>query len=277
MPDAGSLDGVHQMETVIYAPRVSLTSPVVIVTEEGQGNIADDDEWEADRLLEMVSHDLINQQQAALGFLEILETSDGLSDGERMLVGRTVEVLERTARLLLRVRTAMVSRDWGEFQPIRVPLDKALNTAGRSVQGAFARNRLAIDVIGIEGNPSVMADGMLTEMLTQLLMLLSDQSPPDRECSMRVKVEVRGPRTALRVSSDGFALNPMVKDALTGDREPLGRNSEVAAVTLVRHLLRQYGGTARMEDAPPGEVGSHLVIELPNGEGPEDAVDNDSR
>jgi hypothetical protein len=238
--------------------------------------MTDDDEWETDRLMEMVSHDLLNQQQAALGFLELLVTSEGLSEGERALVGRTMEVLENTARLLLQVRTAMVKRDMGDFHPVRVPLDKALEAASRSVQGAFARGRLEIAITGIDGNPHVMADGMLPEMMTQLVMLLSDQAPPDRECSMLVEVVPRGPTTALRFSSEGFALNPMVVDALTGDREPLGRNAEVAAVTLVRHLLRQYLGAAKMEDAPPGEVGAHLVIEIPNGEGT-DAVDNDSR
>jgi hypothetical protein len=238
--------------------------------------MTDDDEWEADRLLEMVSHDLINQQQAALGFLELLVTSDGLSEGERALVGRTMEVLERTARLLLQVRTAMVSRDQGAFRPVRVPVDMAMDTAARSVQGAFSRHRVSIDLAGMEGSPHVMADGMLTEMLTQLMMLLSEGAPSDRECAMLVEVVPRGPFTALRFSSEGFALNPMVVEALTGDRQPLGRHSEVAAVRLVRHLLDQYRGKAKMEDAPPGEVGAHLVIELPNGEG-SDAVDNDSR
>jgi len=238
---------------------------VVFLTDEGQCTATDDDEWEADRLLEMVSHDLLNQQQAALGFLELLESSDGLSEGEQALVGRTIEVLEHTARLLLQVRTIVVQRERGEFNPFRVPLDRSLTSAARSVQGAFSKGRLRITVAGVEGGPHVMADAMLTEMLAQLLMLLSDSASPDRECTLRVRVEDRGTCTALRMSSEGFALNPMVIAALTGDREPLGHASEVAAVTLVRHLLRQYGATARMEDAPPGEVGAHLVIDIPNG------------
>jgi hypothetical protein len=226
--------------------------------------------------MDLVSHDLINQQQAALGFLELLETSEGLSDAERGLIARTVEVLEHTARLLLQVRTTMVQRDRGEFRPTLVPLDRALVSAARSVQGAYAKNRMTIDVIGIDGGPHVMADSVLGEMLTQLFLLLSETAPADRDCIMRVRVEPRGARTALRISSEGFALNPMVSDALVGGREPMGRSSGMVAVTLVRHLLLQYGGSARMEDAPAGEVGAYMVIELPSGEG-SDAVDNDSR
>ncbi|UCC92231.1 MAG: hypothetical protein JSW25_06030 [Thermoplasmata archaeon] len=249
---------------------------MAIQATEGKVEMTDEDEWEADNLLQMVSHDLINQQQAALGFLELLASSEGLTENERALVGRTVEVLEHTARLTLQVRTAMVTRDMGDFHPVRVPLGQALESAARSVQGAFARNRLSIHVSGIDGNPQVMADGMLTEMLTQLMMLLSDQLPVDRECSMTVEAVPRGTVTALRFSSEGFALNPMVVDSLTGGREPLGRNTEVATLVLVRQILLQYAAAARVEDAPPGKVGAHLVIELPNGEGP-DAVDNDSR
>ncbi|UCC94013.1 MAG: hypothetical protein JSW25_04960 [Thermoplasmata archaeon] len=246
------------------------------MADEGNGTSEDIDEWEADRLMDLVSHDLINQQQAALGFLELLEDSEGLSDGERALVARTVEVLEHTARLLLQVRTTMVHRERGEYRPSLVPLDRALISAARSVQGAYARDRLTIDTVGIEGGPRVMADAVLGEMLTQLLLLLSETAPADRDCTMRVAVEPRGERTAIRVSSEGFALNPMVSEALVGGREPLGRSSEVTAITLVQHLLRQYGGSASMEDAPAGEVGAYMVIELPSGEGT-DAVDNDSR
>ena len=261
----------------------SYTQPAVLIIElvddladEGRGPSQEDDEWEADRLMDLVSHDLINQQQAALGFLELLTASEGLSDGDRRLIARTVEVLEHTARLLLQVRTTMVKRDRGEFRPTRVPLDRALTTAARSVQGAYARARLTIDLTGIGGSPHVLADAVLGEMLTQLLLLLSETAPADRDCIMRVRVEPRGAWTTLRISSEGFALNPMVSAALAGGRQPLGRSSEVATVTLVRHLLRQYGGSGRMEDAPAGEVGAHLVIELPSGEG-SDAVDNDSR
>lgn len=246
-------------------PDVLTSRPVVLMTEEGKGIVEEEDEWEADSLLEMVSHDLINQQQAALGFLEMLETSDNLSDGERALVGRTIEVLEHNARLLLQARTAMVQMDQGEYRPTRVPLDRALDTAARSVRGVFAKDRLSITIVGIEGGPTVLADTMLTEMLTQLLMLLSDQAPMDRKCSMQVRLEPRGPVTALRFESAGFALNPMVTDAIAGDREPPGRNSEAGAISLVKQLLNRYGGTGRMEDAPQGEVGAHLVIEIPNG------------
>ncbi|NIS11965.1 MAG: hypothetical protein GWN97_08595, partial [Thermoplasmata archaeon] len=128
---------------------------MVHLTEEGQRTETGDDEWEADSLLELVSHDMINQQQAALGFLELLESSDGLTEGERALVERTMEVLERTGRLVLQVRTAMVDRERGEYRPVRVPLGKPLESASRSVKGAFARNRLSIDIRGADADVSV--------------------------------------------------------------------------------------------------------------------------
>lgn len=249
---------------------------VVVLTEERELVDTDDDEWEADRLLDLVSHDLINQQQAALGFLELLGSSEGLSESEQALVVRTMEVLERTGRLALQVRSAMVDRERGEYRPIRIPVGKPLATAARSVQGAFARDRLTIDVEGTDEDITVLADVMLGEMLTQLMLLLSERAPVDRGCKMLVDVEPRGTLTRLRFSSEGFPLNPMVIEALVGDRRPLGRTSEVGTVLLVRHLLRQYGGRARTVEAPAGEVGAHLVIEIPSG-GPSDAIDNDSR
>jgi hypothetical protein len=249
---------------------------VVALTDEGHGPAEEVDEWEADSLLDLVSHDLINQQQAALGFLELLEDSDGLTEGERDLVSRTMEVLEHTARLLLQVRTAMVQRERGGFRPVRVALDKALVTAAATAQGAFGKERLDITTLGTEGGHGVMADALLPEMLTQLMILLCGQAPMDRSCRMTVTMEPTGATTAIRFTSEGFALNPMVTESITGGRRPMGRNRDVAAIGLVRHLLRQYGATASMEDAPPGEVGADLVIQLPSGGGT-DAIDNDSR
>ena len=232
--------------------------------------------WELDELLGMVSHDLLNQQQAALGFLELLEGSEGLSDGERAMVIRTMEVLEQTARTVLHVRATMVQRERGRSRPHRVSLARALEISSRSVRGAFSKDRLTIEVLGVDRSPEVLADGMLGEMLTQLLLLLAEDAPIDRECSLRVQVEEEGRTTALRFLSQGFALNPLVTDALVGGRQPSGRSSRMAALHLVRDLVGQYGGTASMEPAPPGQVGAHLVIRLPQVEGA-DAVGDDSR
>jgi hypothetical protein len=252
------------------------TRPVVDLTDEGERAKTDETEWEADRLLDLVSHDLVNQHQAAMGFLEILGTSGDLSADERVLVDRAIEALERTGRLVLQVRTAMVDHDTDRFVPARIQLDKALLKAAKAVEGAFSRGRLRIDTEGLDGATTVAADALLVEMLTQLMLLLSDRAPPGRECSMGVIVELAGSRVALRFSSQDFALNPMVIGALVADRRPLGDESEVGTAKLVRQLLHRYGGTARMEDAPAGEVGAHLVIELPGGEA-SDAVSDDSR
>ncbi len=142
------------------------------VADGDQDNGSADEAWEPDDLLEMVSHDLINQQQAALGFLELLEGAPGLSDGERALVNRTVEVLEHTARLIIQVKASLVQREWGEFRPVLVSLDRALSTSCRTVEGVFAGNRLEIKAQGLGRGQEVMADGMLADMLTQMMLML---------------------------------------------------------------------------------------------------------
>ena len=231
--------------------------------------------WEPDDLMELVSHDLINQQQAAMGFLELLEDSKGLSGGERMLVTRTVEALEHSARLILQVRASLVQREWGEYRPARISIDRAIAPACRTVQGAFARDRLNIELSGLGGSTDVMADGMLSDMLTQLMVMLAEPAPPDRPCKLIVKIEPNGEFTTVRFKSEGFALNPMITDSLIGGRDPHGRTRDVATIALVRRMLLRYGGRAWMEQAPPGDVGAYLVIELPRG-GDTDVVDNDS-
>ncbi len=245
------------------------------VSREQLEGDATEEVWEPDDLMEMVSHDLINQQQAAMGFLELLEESKGLSEGERVLVTRTVEALEHTARLILQVRASLVQREWGEYRPVRVSLDRAIAASCRTVQGAFARDRLDIELKGLGGSTEVMADGMLSDMLTQLMLMVAEPAPPDRPCKLMVRVEPQGEFTAVRFMSEGFALNPMVTDALIGGRDPKGRTRDAATIALVRRMLVRYGGRAFMEPVPPGGVGAHLVIELPKGSDTA-AVDHDS-
>jgi hypothetical protein len=245
------------------------------LAEEERYSGGADEAWEPDDLLELISHDLINQQQAALGFMELLEGAPGLSDGERVLVDRTVEALEQTARLILQVKASLVQREWGDYRPTRVSLDRALTASCRTVQGVFASDRLSVQARGLGSGLEVLADGMLTEMLTQIMLLLVEPAPPGRPCRLTVDVRPSRESITMMFQSEGFALPPMVTDALTGGRGPQGRTRDAATVALVRQMLVRYGGRARMEKAPPGGVGAHLVIEMPSG-GVADAVDNDS-
>jgi hypothetical protein len=222
-----------------------------------------------------VSHDLINQQQAALGFLELLEGSKGLSETERALLIRTVEALEHTARLLLQVRTALIQQETGTFEPVKVPLDRALEDAKRTADSILSKGPLKIELRGTGPGHSVLADELLTDMFTQLFLLLGDSAPAERQCKLIADVRPSTDHMAIHVSSEGFALNPMVTDSITGERGTHGWSRSAASVSLVRHLLVQYEGEVVLVSAPPGTVGAHLVIRLPTGT-MSDALDNDS-
>jgi hypothetical protein len=234
-----------------------------------------DDEGRND-LLDLISHDLINQQQAALGFLELLQGSTSLSDGERALLGRTVEALEHTARLLLQVRMAIIQRGGGAARPTRIHLDRTIDEARRTAEGSFSKGKLTIDTAGVKGPLEVVADELLTDMVVQLFLLLGDSATPDRDCRLEVDVEESADVVSLGISSAGFALDPMVTAALTGSRELHGWTRNAASISLVRHLLRHYGAEVRMEPAPAGKVGARLVIDLRSGR-TEDAVDYGGR
>jgi hypothetical protein len=147
--------------------------------------------------------------------------------------------------------------------------------ARRTVEGAFAKGRFNISVTGAGRNVEVLADDLLPDLLTQLFLLLGDSAPQERDCRLSVEVGTSEDSIDISISSDGFALSPIITDALTGDREPHGWTRHAASISLVHHLLRQYRGVARLVSAPPGKVGAHLVIELPRRK-VDDAVDYDS-
>lgn len=213
-------------------------------------------------LMDMLSHDLANHQQAALGFLELLGRSEALCDTEKRLISRTVESLGHSARLLLQVRALLAKSEQATAKPTPVKLDRALEGARSAVEGVFFTHHITITSEGLSAAPTVRADALLTEALTQLLVLLMEGAPPDRECHLHMDASDAGGRVLLSLSSEGFALDPRVTDALTATRSQPGRTRAASSVSLVRELLGHYGASARLERMP-GSVGSRLVIDMP--------------
>ncbi len=212
--------------------------------------------------MDMLSHDLTNHQQAALGFLELLDRSEQLADADRRLISRTVESLGHSARLLLQVRALLAKAEQATVTPSPVKLDLVAESARRAVEGVFFTHHISIETEGLAAVPRVRADALLTEALTQLLVLLAEAAPADRACMLRMAAKSSGERVLLSLTSEGFALDPRVTDALIQERVPVGRSREAESVSLVRELLDHYGASARLEPVP-NAVGSQLVIDMP--------------
>lgn len=212
--------------------------------------------------MDMLSHDLTNHQQAALGFLELLDRSEQLADADRRLISRTVESLGHSARLLLQVRALLAKAEQATVTPSPVKLDLVAESARRAVEGVFFTHHISIETEGLAAVPRVRADALLTEALTQLLVLLVEAAPADRACMLRMAAKSSGERVLLSLTSEGFALDPRVTDALIQERVPVGRSREAESVSLVRELLDHYGASARLEPVP-NAVGSQLVIDMP--------------
>ena len=235
---------------------------MAILADEGARGGTGDPGMGAMRLMDMLSHDLTNHQQAALGFLELLGRSTNLGEGDRRLIDRTVESLGQSARLLLQVRALLAQREMASAKPAGVSLERAAEAARKAVEGVFFTHNLTIDTSDVKGAPRVRADGLLPEVLTQLLVLLSDSAPADRECGLRIGASQVNDRVQLSLASDGFALDPLVTEELTSTRSPPTRTRASASVALVRDVLTRYGARARLERAPKGSVGSVLIIDM---------------
>jgi hypothetical protein len=205
--------------------------------------------------MDMLSHDLTNHQQAALGFLELLERSEHLGDSERRLISRTVESLGHSARLLLQVRALLAKAEQATVKPSAVKLDLVAESARRAVEGVFFTHRISFETDGLSAVPRIRADSLLTE-----------GAPADRDCLLRMQATSSGERVLLSLTSEGFALDPRVTDGLTQERAKVGRSRASESLSLVRELLDHYGATSRLEPVP-NAVGAQLVIDMPAWEG----------
>ena len=134
------------------------------------------------------------------------------------------------------------------------PLDAQATTAERTAQG--------IQFPFIDLNVRQAQNTEEVTLSVQLLVLLADCAPADRECGLRIGASQAEGRVQLSLASDGFALDPLITEELSSTRSPPTRTRASASVSMVRDTLTRYGAHAHLERAPQGSVGAVLIIDM---------------
>lgn len=223
----------------------------------------------AELYLDLMGHDINNMHQIAMGYLELVEGMMPAGDPGRALVGKSIEVLQRSALLIKNVRKLQKLNE-GVFQTQDVDVCELLVAVQREFgavpsksitlnlngcERCYVRsNKLLLDVFANLASNAIKHTGEAADIVVDLDVV---EDNGRRLC--RVFVEDDGP--GIPDDFKGKVFNRLLKGTDKAKGMGLG-------LYLVKSLVESYGGRVWVEDRVFGDhtLGARFVVLLPAAE-----------
>jgi signal transduction histidine kinase len=221
-----------------------------------------------DEFLATVSHELRTPLNAIAGWLQILKAKPG----DAVVARRGIDVMERNARLLLRIVEDLLDMSRiiaGKLTVTVNPTDvcEVIETVVVALQPACAARRIEVITTCREPVPPVMADRDRLQQIVWNLLSNAVKFTPELG-RVDIVVESAAPVVRLTVRDTGKGITPEflphVFDRFTQQESGSTRPHAGMGLGLavVRHLVELHGGTiAAHSDGP--DRGATFVVEFP--------------
>lgn len=225
---------------------------------------------DAEFYLDLVTHDLSNFNQGALGFLELYELS---TEAPRERLERfhhsALEQIQNCARLIENVKLLSIIRDSEEALG---PTDavRALHDAMQRVVVAWTKKHVEMRLVPTTTETQVVADVWLEYMFYHILDNAAKYTPGDRvEVATSVAAGPSGRSLVFRVSDRGRGIPPpdraAILDRIKSKRRDYAAYRSGVGLFIVKTIADRYRAKLWIEDRVPGDPtkGSVFCVELP--------------
>jgi signal transduction histidine kinase len=224
---------------------------------------------DADFYLDLVTHDLSNFNQGALGYLELIEMSrEAPAEKTRKFEASALRQVRNSARLIENVKLLSVIRDSRE--PLR-PVDAlyALHDAIDHTVFHWTEKEVEVRLVPMTELHTVHADGWLRDLFGHLLDNAVKFSPEKRvEVAVSVAEGVEPRTLVFRIADKGRGISPqereIILDRLASRKRDYAAFRSGIGLFIVKTLTDRYGGRLWIEERVPGEhaMGSVICLEL---------------
>jgi signal transduction histidine kinase len=223
---------------------------------------------EAELYLDVMSHDLLNINQALLGYLEIALDQLDCSDGNRELLTRPLELVQRSTDLITRVKKIRVSRRFDGNLKLR-DLGKTISDIAEQFRRVPGR-RVEINYSPVVGS-NILANDLLPEIFINIIDNAIKHSDPGKALEINIQVKtVRAgnkDKYVVTIDDNGPGIPDDMKSMLFKAGQVDRRNfpGRGIGMFLVRNLAEMYGGSIEVRDRVPGDYskGTCFIVTLP--------------
>lgn len=217
--------------------------------------------------IDLMSHDINNMNQAALGYLELAMEASCLEDSKH-LITKSVESLRGTSRLIDNVRKLqkLTSESLVEYQVDICNILKELSEHYSSESG----RRVSINFMPIHGC-LVIANDLIMDVFSNLISNAIKHSDPGKPLDININaiiVEEKGREyNRVTVEDNGSGIPDTVKEKLFArlQRGKTRAEGSGLGLYLVKRLVESFKGRVWVEDRVKGDhtKGSRFVVMLP--------------
>lgn len=225
---------------------------------------------DADFYLDLVTHDLSNFNQGALGYLELVELNrEAPPEKMRHFEASALKQVRNSARLIENVKLLSVIRESRE--PLKaVDALYALHDAIDHTVYTWTEKEVEVRLLPMTELHMVQADGWLRDLFGHLLDNAVKFSAEKRvDVAVSVAEGVSGGTLVFRVADKGRGISPeerhIILDRLTSRKRDYASFRSGIGLFIVKTLADRYGGKLWIEERVPGEhhKGSVICLELP--------------
>ncbi|MEW5747285.1 MAG: hypothetical protein AB1793_00650 [Candidatus Thermoplasmatota archaeon] len=216
-------------------------------------------------LMDLLSHDMLNNNQATLSYLELIHSSK-VDRRTREFAEKAASQVHTSSMLLDSIRRFVTSSRAGPLAARPVDLKAALAGVAREIPEMFPHKRVTVDASGLEAGTEVLGGQSVSDLFMNLIANLVQLDPGeevrvqvrpcgrDRGAQGAVKVEVAAPTAALPqgVGDDIFA---------HARAEDLSKMSRVSGAVFAGSVARALGGSVSA-CAPGTKRGRGCVFEV---------------
>ncbi len=221
---------------------------------------------EAEFYVELMSHDIRNFNQVAMGYIELLELSEDLTDMEKAYLEKARKGVEGSNKLIDDIKKVRLIRQLAGRSLRRMDLCRILMEDAEKVRGASPDARINLDFDPKEPR-YIMADEYVHEIFSHIMENAVKYDPhPEKLIDVTLRPAKRNGRDywSVAIADHGTGIPDEKKKTIF---ERMTRTTRGAGVglSIVSIIVGKYNGRIHVEDRAKGDPskGSIFIVELP--------------
>lgn len=221
---------------------------------------------EAELYLDLMGHDIGNMNQIALGYLELALDSPGIDEKSKAMLGKPVESLKDSAKLIDNVRKLQRAKV-KDSQNVDIDIGQVIEKLVRQYDTVPGRN-VSINYSPVHGF-MIKANGLIEDVFMNVIVNSIKHSTGPLTIWINLDRDLIGALEYYRtvIEDNGPGIPDDMKEKVF-NRLQRGTTNSIGSglgLHLVKTLVESMGGMVKVEDRIHGEstCGSRFVILLP--------------